>query len=254
MSNETMRVGGASQSQGLSFEMASAILIYKNTGVGGTHGAGTALVSLHDVRHDEKRKIPVIAPGKLCDHAALKNLLRDIAGHATSHRELLPETLLFADSTQLLWFSPPRREVIYFSTADKDFNRDVTSKVVAHPALLFQATPGALRVLALGSFERPGPASKVFVAPYCNLYEGGAMCRGDVSLPPTLLPATIPAWERVFFDSRFTHSNLNGPKLTSFAGGHNALWRAMVRADSFPPSALTKTKWTVDHVLNSQLK
>lgn len=254
-----MRIDPIFSDEALGFRLAKAILVYAPEG-GQTqdalrvrNGVANMLCSLHDVRHDEKQAIPVLGPGQLLDRATLEALLFDAMTGGKTKRQLLPDRLLFSDVTRLLWWSPARRETIYFSTADKAFNLELTGKVVAHPPLVFRATGGNISVFALEHSARPTLDTPLFVAPYCNLYASGAMCRGDVKLPGALDPSQIAGWERAFFDSRFTHSNLMGQlKMTQHKDGHNGLWRAMRGVQEFDPKYLTPTKWTVSHFLNGE--
>ena len=212
-----------------------------------TRVGGDIFVSLHEVEEDAKGRA-LIGVGQPLQRGRLEELLRQLAGTDRKARQLLPNNLLYHDATMLLWHAPGRKQTIYFSTADKPFNADVSGRTVAHPPLLFKATPTMLSVWALTDDARPTLETQLMVAPYCNLYEKGAMCRGDVKLPPSIAPSTIPAWEAMFYDSRFTHSNLRG-QMTTHEGGHNALWRQMVDAEQFDVKYLLPAKATVGDLL-----
>lgn len=205
-----------------------------------------AVVTLHPVTKVGER--PVIGPGQLLQFSQLEALVQSLQAQETA-RILIPPELLFADSSTLLWWHPQCAREIYFSTADQEFNRDVNRKKVAHPALLFKVTPGMLWVYALANNERPSAKTVVRVAPYCNLYKNGSMCRGDINLPAAIIPSTIPTWEAIFYDSRFTHTNLHGQKMTKHKGGHHGLWREMVGAQVFDSKYLVATKLTVGDIL-----
>ena len=231
--------------------VSRAILIYEHTG---TFGNNSCLATVHDVFVSSENNRPVIGSGELLERQTLADILRKMSDVPTA-RTLLPANLLFGDQTRLLWWAPACRYPIYFSTADKAFNADVHGKVVAHPPLLFCAKPEMLSVWALPQNERPEASTKVCVAPYYNLYDSGAMCRGDVKLPVSLDPSTIAGWESVFYDSRFTHTNLRQSAMTLFPGGHNALWRAMVAlsdTEPFPLDMLWKTDQSVGAILEGR--
>lgn len=207
-----------------------------------------ALASLHDVHNDEATGRAVIGPGLPLERDRFEEVMSFLSGNATLARELLPERLLFADSSLLLWWAPAARRTIYFSTADKKFTRDLNGKTVAHPPLVFAATPSFFSVFALEKSACPTLETPLYVAPYCNLYEAGNMCRGDVALPKTLHPPGIPAWEQLFFDSRFTHSNLRGA-MTTHKGGHNGLWRDCVKAKTFDAKWLLRSEMKMEDIL-----
>ncbi|RYG65706.1 PRTRC system protein B [bacterium] len=205
-------------------------------------------VSLHEVHEEKSTKRPFIGPGQPLERAQLDALILSLVEKGQTTRELLPSNLLYSDTSFLLWWSPVCRREIYFSTADKEFNRDVNGRKVAYPPLLFKATPSLLYVYALAENARPDAETPVMVAPFCNLYENASMCRGDVKLPSSIAPSTIAAWEAMFYDSRFTHSNLN-QKQTAHEGGHNGLWREMLDAESFDAKYLVEAKKTVGDLL-----
>lgn len=195
--------------------------------------------TVHEVLHARSSDRPIVGPGAPLTREVLQSLLQHLAGADKSGHRFLPANLLCADTTLLAWHAEGRRCPIQFSTADKEFNRAVSGKVVPHPPLLFRATPGRLAVYALDSERRPDPRTPLFAAPYCNLYENGDMCTGSVRLPGSLRIEDIPLWEEAFYDSSFTHTNM-GRTLTTFRGGHHALWRAMVRhKGDFPVKYLT---------------
>jgi PRTRC genetic system protein B len=239
-----------------SLRLDKALLIYREEGLNeefSIRGSGgdeqvRMLVSIHEIaRRGDKA---TIGPGQLLGRETLDSILRDMqAREERVERKLISPQLLFQDNTMLLWYSAACVRPIYYSTADKQFEKDVNGKAVAHPPLLFMAQPGMLYTWALKENSRPDAGTKACIAPYWNLYSNGAMCRGDVKVPGTLLPSTIPDWEKIFYDSRFTHSNLHSGKSTTHKGGHHGLWREMVGKEIFDSKYLVATKLTVGDIL-----
>lgn len=223
-----------------------AILVYESD-------EGAAFATVHSIEVGDGGR-PTIQPGRPIDRAAVGQMVEQLSGGGYV-RELLPSTVLYADPTLLVWWAPAAGRPIFFRTGRTSFDAAMDGQGVSHPPLLFVATPGRLRVHALRESRRPEGDDPLFVAPYFNLFSGGAMCAGNVRLPETLRPQGIDAWERAFFDTRFTHSNHSG-KLTSFAGGHDALWRWLAEdADRpFPVESLVAqtTPSTVAQVLRGE--
>lgn len=210
------------------------LVVYSAQEDGRNEEAPASLITRHEV-HLDGSHVPTLLGGRAVGVDELRTLFGSLCESVPQKRTLLDERLLFCDNTRLLWWSVGRRRPMRFSTADKAFNDDVSGKPALHPTLLFLARPGNLYVFALEEPRRPRPSTLVFTAPYCNLYSGGHMCNGNVKLPTSLDASAIDAWEEIFFDSAFTHSNLS-QKLTAHEGGHNALWREMVQPSVQPAS------------------
>jgi PRTRC genetic system protein B len=224
-----------------SLDLSRAIMLYDR--------GSLALATIHDVAKFDDGQPPTILPGRCLTRESLVAILGGLSGGPQAH-EILPASVISSDALRLAWWVPSARRPIFFNTGDKEFNRDVDGKNVRYPALLFVAKPGVLSVFALAKDERPGEKTKLFRAPFLNLYEAGNMCSGDTRLPGVVQSCDIPAWERSFFETRFTHSNLHGRELTKFKGGHNALWRAMVEAESFPGKALLPIETTLQEAID----
>lgn len=217
-----------------------AILLYE--------GDSRVLATVHAVYQVPDEKQPVIGPGRCLTREALDELVHKLAG-TSQRRDIIPEGVLCSDSTRLAWWTPSALRPIFFNTADKEFNKAVDGKNVRYPALVFVAKPGSLSVFAIPEDARPNADTKLYRAPFMNLYDQGNMCAGDTRLPEVVLTKDIPTWERSFFDTRFTHTNIHSGKLTTFEGGHTALWKAMVRAKRFPADALLPLKKTLEEAV-----
>ena len=77
------------------------------------------------------------------------------------------------------------------------------------------------------------------------------MCNGNLTLPP-VAPENLPAFEAAFFNSAFTHSS--DGTLTSFPGGHTALWEHLATRKAAPDARfwtahLRRTNETISQLL-----
>jgi PRTRC genetic system protein B len=244
-----MRIGVFNDADRATLDLNKALLIYSN-GI-------DAACTMHRVDRGKSGKY-TIAEGVPVDSETIVDLANRMQGTSVGRTELLPPNLLALQPGLMSWYVPSRRARMYFETKDKTFNADVTGREVLHPATLFVARRD-LRVFALPTNERPTMETKVYVAPYFNLYESGSMCAGDHPLPGSLLSSSIPQWERAFYETNFSHTNINLNKLTSHPNGHNALWREMAktRLKEFPAKYLLPAtnsagrQLTVEEVLSS---
>lgn len=220
--------------------LRSAILLY----VGGTEGE--ALATVHEIEAGN------LLPGTPIDRNLLSDITARLAGQAEAGRAILPADVLYSDASLLVWWCKSERRPIYFKSGKADLD-DISGTSVPHPPLLFLARNQQLSVWALGADERPSSSTRVFVAPYFNIYESGAMCTGNVRMPESLAPtdANLAQWEETFFSTNFTHSNIRG-KLTAFEGGHNALWQSLASSPKIPfpmDSLVPVPKVTVGEIL-----
>jgi PRTRC genetic system protein B len=227
--------GFSGEGDATQFDLVKAILFY-------TAGGAGQLATVHDVRTATGGR-PEICPGSPLTRVALEEIAQFVTREAEdgrpSLRQILPEHLLYSDATTLLWWKPAHVAPIFFRTGRKDFDEKVNGKLVSHPPLLFLATSGHLSLWALGENVRPGESSMLFQAPYFNVYNTGSMCTGNVRLPDILRPAAMGGFEEGFFSTNFTHSNTDKSPLTSFPGGHDALWRHLAEnGEAFPMEAL----------------
>lgn len=217
---------------------AQAIVFYRND--------ETAVATIHTVATREG-EVPTLLPGTLLTRESLRELLVKV-GETPTRREILPACMLFHETDCMVWWKPAHRGPMFCNTPNPEFNKEMEGKTVLHPPLLFRAGNRRLFVWALHDDTRPEASTRLYQAPYFNIYATGAMCAGNVTLPERALISDIPTWEKAFFMTNFTHSNAGN--ITAHAGGHNGLWRAMLTADTFPSEALIPTAITVTEVLN----
>lgn len=224
-----------------SLKAQTALLIYSD----GSRAACTS----HPVALEPRRKKLFLMPGTPVERAEIIKLAQQLAGVKSSNRrDLLPANLLVATVDCLAWHLPSQRRNIFVSMSDKQFNADVNGREVLHPALLFVAKESGhgrdLYVWALADNARPDAQTPLFRAPYFNVYQTGHLCEGSYRLPENCDLAGIPQWESAFFDTHFSHTNLDARQLTSHPHGHNALWREMLktRLKTFPAKWLLPLK------------
>ena len=226
--------------------LSDAILIYQN----GEQAAAT----LHQVQEDPRRRAPVILPGTPIERKNFIEIAQRLSGtQMTNRRQLLDASLLIADADLLCWYRPSHRRTIFFKTKSAELDA-LNGAEALHPALLFVARlPSDLYVYALGADHRPTLDTVLFRAPYFNIYAGAHLCEGNFKLPDHFRPDGIPHWEKAFFDTSFSHTNLLVRELTTFAGGHTALWKAMCKtgrgaAKEFPAESLVPMTFVVTRV------
>jgi PRTRC genetic system protein B len=183
--------------------------------------------TVHDVEPGEKQR--TLGPGVCLTRDDLDAIVRKIARTSaetdTRNAALIPSHLLYEDAKTLIWWKPEHTGPIYFRTGNKQWNEQMSEQDVRHPALLFCATSGRLKVWALAEDVRPTVDTVLYQAPYYNIYKEGAMCTGSAPLPLGIDRADIDTWERCFLETNFTHTNILPEKLVGHPSGHDGYWR-----------------------------
>ena len=223
-------------SEDTALDLTRAFLVYERPLAG---GGVEAIATVHAVERMPHTDRPFIAPGVPASRGAFIELARAMENRpeteGAASLELFPANLLLLHESAMVWHLPAHKRALFVSTSDKTFNADVNGKVVPHPALLFVATlrggRGGLWVFALPTDERPALDTRLFRAPYLNVYEAGHLCEGSFALPRRLSPRDFEAWEAAFFDTHFSHTNVDANRLCAHPHGHHALWRELARLE-----------------------
>ena len=94
-----------------------------------------------------------------------------------------------------------------------------------------------MKIRALAKNKRPDATTKLAVAPFWNLSDNGTVCTGSMRRPDNASVAAISKWEKGFYESAFTHSNVG--RLTRHRGGFEGLWSELLEDQkSFPLETL----------------
>lgn len=111
------------------------------------------------------------------------------------------------------------------------------------PAMLYIANGKDMYVYALDSNERPTTTSKIYKAPYHNIYADGKVCLGsaEVKKPEKTYQAVMQYWEDLFWKSEFTQ--LNGTIIRT-KSNINTLWKNNIKAE--------KKAWDNDELIREE--
>lgn len=199
--------------------LTAAVLLYSS-------GRGDVYATSHPIAVEPgKKQRRVLGPGVPMSKANLASFAAAVSV-ATAYEGFVPANLLFTAPNMIVWWVPAALRTSWFRCSEKAIGNK--HGPVAHPALVFIATPAAWYVFALRKSERPEPNTKLCHAPHFNVYEGGSICTGNIDLPPVLGAAAIAKYEDAFFRSHFTHSNRG--RAIRYTGGMTALWRDQLAA------------------------
>src|SRR6266568_4154643 len=126
------------------FVLKNAVLVYGD----GT----TAFSTLHPVVNKGNHRAPYLGPGQALTSAFLKTLAAQLGARIAA--EILPANVLARTPDMITWWTPARRDVMFFGGADQTA-RELNGAIYPHPALVFKVTDRELFVRALKQDERP---------------------------------------------------------------------------------------------------
>jgi len=211
--------------------LGSAVLIYK-----GDNHSGSGYVSIHGLNVVNGK--PMIGPGRPATVDALRRVLTDLAPDVIPPPQLVPPNVLSIGPGYLVWWTPPTRRTIWIRNEGVGGERNAE---VPHPGLVFAVVRGGWYVFAVKGNQRPDADTRLFQAPYFNVYENGSICVGSTPTPVGGMAEQAKAWEDAFFGSWFSHTNVHPPKkLVNYRGGTMAYQKALLNGKfkDFPERAL----------------
>lgn len=199
-------------------QLTDALLMYRSSD-------GAVYATTHPIQIEtENPGRKIIGAGVPLTKTALAEFAKAV-GTATTFDGFVPDNLLYTAPNMIAWWTPASVRKCWFRSTNKFIGTQVAE--VAHPALVFVATPGDWFVFALAESTRPAPDTKLQHAPHFNVWDGGRICTGNVDLPSAADTSTMGAYEHAFFNSNFTHPNRTDA--TKHRGGMTSLWRAQIK-------------------------
>lgn len=144
-----------------------------------------------------------------------------------------------------VWFTKAGQRELYFTE-----NLGIPKGKANVPGLLWVASRTSLAVFALGSNRRPTERTKLYNAPFFNVYEDGYVCMGTVDVQikkAASLEEFTTAWENYFLNSYFSHLM---PDYNPIKGNCVSLWESLVNTDvAFPSEVLKTSKITLKDII-----
>ena len=227
------------------FELRDALLIYQS-GNGYQSEPGSTFATHHTVMA-AKGERPELGPAQPLTRDFVRSLVHSLGGQIPI--EFIPDHVIARTERALAWWTPAQRRPMFFGDTQGDL-KSISGCSFPQPALVWLAVDGALMVRALRDDRRPAPKTTLFVAPYWNLYESGDVCLGSMRAPQVSMIASIPQWERSFYESEFTHGNVG--RVTRHPGGFEGLWKDLAGKDEFPVDSLIELPQTVEAFLKGK--
>lgn len=224
-----------------SLHLCAALLLYRSND-------RSVYATVHDtMAHPTFEGATAIGPGRPASKSALTEFALAV-GEATAYQGMIPANLLYTAPNLIAWWTPACHRRVWFASQKAEIGN--AAATIAHPPLVFVATAGSWYIYALAQNQRPDAKTKLFKAPYFNVWEQGKICTGNVDLPAALDASAIDAYQDAFFNSRFTHPN--DSRLVKYKGGASALWCDQMQAPEqqlLTPSVLVSRRETLERAI-----
>lgn len=152
---------------------------------------------------------------------------------------ILPTNILYlnpsAEKGTVIWYTKAKQRKLFFVDG-----LQIPNGKAYVPSMIWKASKNSLTVFALACDRRPTDKTKLYCAPFFNVYEDGKVCMGTVSIgikKSASVEEFINAWEHYFFNSYFSH--LMG-KHKPLKGDCIKVWKDLVNTDKFFPKEILK--------------
>lgn len=221
------------------FELHDALLVYGDR--------QRSFITRHQVTL-RKDAAPALGPAQLLTIGFLESLVRSLGGGTKA--EVLPENVLAKSDRMIAWWTPSCRRQMFYENAEGKAAK-LNGRMFPQPALVWRVSNLALKIRALAINRRPTAETTLAVAPYWNLSDDGRVCTGSMRCPDSASVSSIPAWERAFYESAFTHANLG--RLTRHSGGFEGLWTDLAdKRTAFPVKTLIHLPQRLDQFVRGE--
>ncbi|MFC5861740.1 PRTRC system protein B [Acidicapsa dinghuensis] len=214
------------------FELREALLVYRDR--------QRSFVTRHQVTL-HKDGPPTLAAAQPLTDGFVESLVRSLWGGSSA--EILPGNVVAKGDRLIVWWTSACHRQMFYQDAEQKATK-LNGWVFPQPPLVWRVDDGGLKIRALRENKRPDATTRLTVAPFWNLSDDGRVCTGTMRCPNTASVASIPEWERGFYESAFTHANVG--RLTRHREGFEGLWSELRdRRKAFPIEALIQLPQTL---------
>ena len=161
---------------------------------------------------------------------------------------ILPTNILHINPSEngsVLWYTKAMKRQFYFTES-----LEISNGIAEVPAMIWLANKRSLAVFALTSNRRPTEKTKLYHAPFFNVYDNGKVCMGTVNVniqKSASVEEFTEKWENYFFNSYFSHL-MNGHNPIN--GNCVNLWKSLINTEkSFPKVTLKNANRTLKNLL-----
>lgn len=236
------------KSFGDSYVLSAAVLIYTNP------EQRHAFATKHGVEQHSGR--PIIRPGSPFTDQDYKVLVQALAPAEQPRVQWHDPRMLARGLGRMIWWSAPQARSLFFRKSKHNAETFDGRGVCPCPGLVFMAAEGQMYVYAFKGKEAPTRKTKLYQAPFFNVWSQGQVCVGNADVPKDDRSDDPDAWERMFFRSHFTHPNFTQKDRLTVGANPAHFWKEQVQqpAPEFPEQVLFDLGLTVDDLLQVDLR
>lgn len=155
-----------------------------------------------------KSGVPVLQAGRLMTQTDLKNLVSGLSqSQSLSVPAWIDTTMLALGAGRMIWYTPACQRAMFFKASSLSKETFEAQGQLPTPGLVWMVRQGALFVYAYKGTGRPEKESKLYQAPFFNVWSQGKVCTGNAAMPVGDNTAIPHMWVDAFFGSNFTHPN-----------------------------------------------
>lgn len=156
----------------------------------------------------------------------------------------------------MIWWSPPQRRSLFFKKSSHIPETFDGRAVCPCPGLVFMANEREMYVYAFKGTDAPSRQTKLYQAPFFNVWSQGKVCVGNADVPKDDRREDPEAWERMFFGSNFTHPNFTQKDRLTVGVDPAHFWKAQVEKPDaeFPDQVLFDLDLNVDDLMRVDLR
>jgi PRTRC genetic system protein B len=196
--------------------------------------------TLHEIDVDDDNR-PTILEGKLMSHDCIISVLKDMVDIKQKRAmQILPDNVIAQADDSLVWHVPGQVRTMLFKNGKK-----ITRMAVPYPSLIFKVIDNSLSVAASKFKRKPKADDILYHSPLMNVYSDSRVCVGTADCPTDSEMDSMAGWEKVIFDTIFTHTNhthclLNKPQASTSTEQLYAFWKSLKGDNDFPNNRLNR--------------
>lgn len=184
--------------------------------------------------------------GKPLTQSGINQLSKIITTKTLQGKSIFPTNLIFCSPESLLWFTPATERSMFFTE-----NLCIPDGKAWVPALLWSVNvhTQTVSLFAMKSSRRPTENTRLYMAPFHNVYASGSVCMGsaklcrqnrqsNAALSEKTVNEQMATWEAAFWNSKFSH--LVAPEIVKKKFNINLIWKDLIQTGKKFPSSVLK--------------
>lgn len=242
-----------------SMALKKAILVYSggpDNPYGYSEAEKTAMThaTVNDI--DMSSGVPMLMAGRLMTQSDLNELVKGLSqSQALAVPAWIDTTMLAMGAGRMIWYTPACQRAMFFKASSFTKNTFEAQGQLPTPGLVWLVMQGALYVYAYKGSGRPDKETKLYQAPFFNVWSQGKVCTGNAAMPVGDNAAIPHMWVDAFFGSNFTHPNFKEKDRLVKGVCPIDFWKAMTEKPLpvFPEGRLVDLPLTVADLLAPDL-